>query len=491
MRNNVPTESELENTLAEVEGTRTLDGTVTTDEGSVELLKSQFFNDKGGLLWYKVVDYLLAKYHIITIGGSRRDMFIYRDGEYVTDDNDTIRKEIHRLIGSYATDKMNTQIIEAIKDLTSIARERLDVGVHLINLNNGILNTDTWKLEPHNPKHIFFTKIPVNYNPAADCPTTRKFLSEILQEEDITIILEVFGYALYREYKIKKAFIFVGEGNTGKTTLLELLAAFVGARNVSGVSLQRIATDKFAAAGLYNKHVNLYDDLSAKDVSDNGPFKMVTGGGTLSAEKKYKDQFKFTNYAKLIFACNTIPDVKDATDDAYFLRWIVITFTRIIEDGKKDTQLIYKMTTPEELSGLLNLSLKGLRRLLANQKFSHDKDTLETKAEMMRSASPIARFVGDCVEESAGEWVSKEDMYHAYCAYVSKHKIPAMSAKMFGGRLPLCAPHIAEFKPKSPANPAKQVLAWRNVRLKHPEREVSDEELDQLRNESFGAEYEQ
>ena len=49
-------------------------------------------------------------------------------------------------------------------------------------------------------------------------------------------------------YFIKKAIIFVGERDTGKTTLINLLASLMGKGNVSGVSLQRITSDKFATA---------------------------------------------------------------------------------------------------------------------------------------------------------------------------------------------------------------------------------------------------
>ena len=108
---------------------------------------------------------------------------------------------------------------------------------------------------------MFFTKIPVAYKKDENCPQVKKFLSEILHENDIPIIQEWFGYCLYRSYFIKKAIIFVGEGDTGKTTLLRLKERFIGKDNVSGISLQKMTSDKFAPVQLFNRHVNIYDYL--------------------------------------------------------------------------------------------------------------------------------------------------------------------------------------------------------------------------------------
>lgn len=464
---NVVTDQQLEAAMVDA---------VNTDDVLLDAPVANFFDKDGKPLFAPLATYLISRRHVKTTTGKKREMYVYADGLYVLGE-DVLKKDIRNLYGALCTNKHINEVIERIKDLTSIDRAAFVEPAYLVNLNNGILDIHTGEFLPHDPQYLFFTKIPIDYKAEADCPRIRKFLKEILQEDQVPVIEEWFGYSLYREYFLKKALILVGEGDTGKSTLLNLLYAFVGEKNVSGVSLQRLSHDKFAAAHFYHKHINVYDDLSSKDIEDNGAFKMATGGGVISGEKKFGDQFVFKNTAKLTFACNKIPDVKDATDDAYFNRWIVIPFSRIIEEENKDRQLIHKLTTPDELSGLLNIALAALKRLLANQRFSYEKDTNEIKTEMMRSASSIARFADDCMEEVTGEWVSKEDMYHAYTSHASRNRMPAVSIKMFGSRLPMCAPYIADFKPKDPTDPTgkKQVTAWRNVKL----RNVGPENYDQ------------
>lgn len=486
MKKDQPNEQELDEALKEVESRQNQNTIGDSERENFFADAPSFFeeDDKGNkkFSWYKLTMYLLKKRPCKTASGIKRELFMYAGGIYISDEGaEILKKDIHFLIGSLASISTIKLILETIKDYTATDRSTFTETVNLLNFNNGVFDIRAQEMMPHDPKYLFFAKLPVDYKPEADCPRIKKFLSEILDESMIEVVQELFGYTLYRKYFIKKAFIFVGEGDTGKTTLILLLFALLGEKNISSISLQRLITDKFAAANLYNKLANLYDDLSAKDVNDNGPFKIATGGGIISGEKKFMDSFVFKSFAKLIFACNTIPDVKQANDDAYFLRWVVIHFSRIIDDDKKDRQLIEKLTTPEELSGLLNFALEGLQRLLKNQKFSYEKETHEIKNEMMRSASTVARFAGDEIEESPGEWISVDDMYHTYTEFSGREKIPAVSKKAFGGRLPMCAPYLAQFKPKDPKT-GNQVTAWRNVRLKkkQTEGEPSLEELNQV-----------
>jgi putative DNA primase/helicase len=412
-----------------------------------------------------IAGYLIDRYHLKTIGERTRDIYRYKDGIYIFGTNE-MRAEIQRMLTSLVSKHYKNEIIEKIKDSTMIDRKEFSADRDLVNLNNGVLNIRTGTITDHDPRHLFFNKIAANYKKESDCARIKKFLSEILDKDDVPIIQEWFGYALYRRYFIKKAIIFVGEGDTGKTTLLRLFERFMGKDNVSGVSLQKITSDKFAAAHFYNKHVNIYDDLSFKDISDNGAFKIATGGGSITGEYKFGEQFQFENYAKLTFACNKIPDVKDPNDTAYFGRWIIIHFRN--EVASPDKFLIDKITTPEELSGLLNFALEGLNRLLEKQKFSYNKAPHEIKMEMQRSGSVIAQFVHDCLKEATGNWASKAKMYDAFLRYARSKNLPADTMENLGKKIRNYADYILDGK-KLETNPLTknkvQVTGWRNVEV--------------------------
>jgi len=425
---------------------------------------------------FKIVKYFLDKYHIKTIGGKHdRELFIYSDGVYIPGEN-KIRREIQELLEDLSSNHYKKEIIDKIKDTTVAERKDFEVDKNIVNLGNGIFNIETGELLTHDPNLVFFYKIPVNLVKEADCPLIKKFLSEILDESDIEIIQEWFGYGLYRSYFIKKAIIFVGEGDTGKTTLLRVLERFIGKENVSGVSLQKISSDKFSAAQFYNKHLNLYDDLSFKDINDNGAFKIATGGGSITGEYKYGDQFQFENFSKLTFACNKIPDIKDTNDPAYFNRWMIIHFRKEIENP--DKFLIDKIITPEELSGLLNFALAGLKRLLLNQNFSYKKEPHEIKIEMERSGSVIAQFTHDRLEEAQGEWMDKQTLYILFAQYARAKHLPVATIEEVGRKLRNYADYIINSK-------QNKITGWRNVKIKGEPAPIEELEKDIKAEELF------
>jgi putative DNA primase/helicase len=260
----------------------------------------------------------------------------------------------------------------------------------------------------------------------------------------------------------KKAIIFVGDGDTGKTTLLEVIDYLVGKANISAVSLQKMTGDKFAAAHMFEKHGNLVDELSAKDISDTGNFKIATGNGSISGEYKFGNQFSFNNFSKLTFACNRIPDVKDFDDDAYFNRWMVIRFERTIEN--KIPNFIKILTTEEERSGLFNIAMRGLDRLLEQGKFSYGKDAMDTKREMMRSGSSIAMFAAEAIIQDLGAEITKEDLYGAYMNFCAENELSAETMNMLGKKLPFYVTYIAEGLVC--VSGGKRQRGWRNVSVK-------------------------
>lgn len=452
-------------------------------EKEEEDLKNYYLADKS-LGSQCIADYLIGRFHLKTLGEKKRDIYLYKNGIYVFGEN-TIRAEIQRILGSLVSKHYKNEIFEKIKDSTTTDRKEFNVSRDLINLESEVFDIKTGKITKHDPKNLFLNKIPTSFSKDADCPTIKKFLSEILDNDYIPVIQEWFGYALYRSYFIKKAIIFVGEGDTGKTTLLRLLERFIGKDNVSGVSLQKITSDKFAVANFYNMHINIYDDLSFKDVNDNGAFKIATGGGSITGEHKFGEQFQFENYAKLTFACNKIPDVKDPNDAAYFGRWIIIHFRH--EITSPDKFLIDKITTSEELSGLLNFALAGLKRLLANQNFSYDKAPHEIKKEMQRSGSVIAQFVHDCLKEATGKWISKANTHEAFVQYARSKNLPADTMENLGKKIRNYCDYIIDGK-KSEVNPLThnkiQVTGWRNVELSAMDQpELSVDEQNSTFNE--------
>jgi putative DNA primase/helicase len=122
----------------------------------------------------------------------------------------------------------------------------------------------------------------------------------------------------------------------------------------------------------------------------------MAAGDAVTAEHKFAQPFNFRNYAKLIFSANLIPESDDKTD-AFYRRWVIINFDNRFIDGKEDAALTQKLTTPEELSGLLNLALTGLHGLIRNGGF-HNKTIDQVKQEYEENTSDVNAFlIQECI----------------------------------------------------------------------------------------------
>ena len=424
------------------------------------------FNSKGTLVARRLVVPNLGE--LIYSGLSQRfltvidnsEIYRYNGGYYEPDGEQAIRKLVQEFLDRETRETHKNETVGYIKDKNYQKREIFDSNPLLINLKNGVYDLETGKFTEHSPDYFFLNEIPVKYDKDAKIEKIEEFLHQVVKEEDVPLLQEVCGYCLYRKYPIQKAVMLLGEGANGKSTVLSLLTKLLGKKNISSISLQELAESQFACSNLYGKLANIYPDVADKSLYRTGIFKMVTGGDLLTADRKYKDPFNFVNYAKLIFSANKLPESKDDTD-AYFRRWIFINFPNRFEGSNCDPYLFDKLSVDEEISGLLNFALEGLKRLLENNAFTNTPSTDGMRESYQRLASPIAAFVMDCVEVSADEFVVKDDLYNAFIDYCSKKNLPGMAKNAFSMRL---HEHV-RVNDYRPTIGGKRVNAWQGITL--------------------------
>lgn len=417
---------------------------------------------------FEVAKYITEKYNCISFGEFKRDVFIYEDGVYVLGTN-KIKADLLILLEEIYAINIFNEVVEQIKNRTT--KDRLEIeeqNRNLLNLKNGILDINSNILKPHSPDYIFFTQLPIYYDPFADCTRIKQILNDLVDENNMNLLQELFGFCLYRQYFIKKAFILTGVKHTGKTTIVNILIKMLGGDNICGVSLQDLSRYRFAIFNLHNKMANIVDDLSSNDIEDTGKFKMATGQSILTGERKFGDSFLFTNYAKLIFACNKIPAVNDIDDDAYFDRWIILNFNKVISEDKRIPNIVEDTTNSElEMSGLLNWALIGLKRLLTQNKFSYNRTAEQIKQEMLQNSNPIASFVYNCLVEDFESTnyigIRKDVMYNYYRDYCQSNNLGIETDDYFYKNISKYAPYIRD--QKQTIEGGHRVNAYKNVKV--------------------------
>ena len=394
-----------------------------------------------------IAQHILKNNYIYTIRDDEKsEVWIYQQGVYIPQGKSYI-KEFSRIIlqTAYTTHLVN-QIIAKIEADTLIDQEDFfaEPIKNKICVENGILDLKNRTLLDFNPEEYFFTKIPVVYNPKAVCPNIEKHFKEVLKdEEDSEVMFELFGFLLWKEYFIEKGIMFIGNGRNGKGKTIELMKRFIGVENSSSIPLQQFETDIYSAGELFNKLANLSGDLDAKALNHTGMFKTLTGRDLISASRKFLTRVKFTNFAKMVFACNKLPKTHD-TSTAFWNRWVLFEFpftflseeeinSLSIEDKKgvklRNTEIIDKLSCPEELSGLLNRSLDGLQRLRKNKDFSNSQGIREIKDMWIRKSDSFFAYCLDHIEEADEVKIQKIVLRKAYMQYCKEHKVKPLSDK--------------------------------------------------------------
>ncbi len=302
------------------------------------------------------------------------------------------------------------------------------------------MNIETLELKPFDPNQIFFNKLPVTYDPSKKCPQINKFLTEVLSnEKDIDVFYEMCGFSLLGEYRFEKAFMLVGGGRNGKGKSLELVKRLVGMENCSSIPLVSLNPESFAISELFGKRINLAGDIGNNDLKETSSFKGLTGRDLITGKRKFLPNIHFENYAKMIFACNELPMVYDLSK-GFWDRWILLEFpytfvTKEEYDNEKDKStlklrddtIIDKISTSDEMSGLLNESLLGLHRLFNLKKFSSTKGSEEVKSTWIRKSNSFMAFCYDFIEDDTEKRISKKKLRKRYSIYCKEHKVSPKS----------------------------------------------------------------
>jgi|WetSurMetagenome_2_1015567.scaffolds.fasta_scaffold02409_9 P4 family phage/plasmid primase-like protien len=360
---------------------------------------------------------------------------IWDNGRYWQDNGEELLRDVtQQILGDGACLRHKNETLGWIKDNVALHldRKQLDFNKYKIGLQNGVYDLQSHTLMPFAREHLITSLLPFKYNPEAKCPGFLKFMSETLEESDITVIQEMFGYCFRRDYRLSTLFFLVGVGRNGKSTLLNVLTALLGEENISNVSIQSLCDENFSKIRLYHKYANIIADLTTRELEHTGQLKQLTGNDTIQARDIYEKPIQFLSYAKLISAMNQIPVCHD-NSPAWLIRCICIEFPYQFLDGAEgtDKNLIDKLTTPDEIEGIFNWAMEGYKRLETQGSFSKHMNLKDMDKFMAQTKNAILQFVTHCVKSTPLNEVLKDDVYKAYLKYAKDNELTTVGSKHF------------------------------------------------------------
>jgi putative DNA primase/helicase len=294
-----------------------------------------------------------------------------------------------------------------------------------IACENGLLDVEKRELTDFNPNEMPFYSIPVTYNLNAKCPLFEKFISEVLNPDDVQTLKEWSGFLLLADYREHKIMWLHGQGRNGKGAWTRTMEGILGEDNVSGVGLEEFdSKHRFAMANLYGSLFNPCNEpeIGYKKVLQTNLLKKATGQDTIDGEIKNKQKrIKFRNRAKITVIANRFPKVEDNTI-AFRDRRLFITFPHeYIKENKISNIEETWLNDQEERSGILNWMLDGLHHLLTQGYFTESKTQEETEIQFLRASDPYDAFIKEQAIFNKISYISRVkafEMFKDYCDFI-------------------------------------------------------------------------
>ena len=106
--------------------------------------------------------------------------------------------------------------------------------------------------------------------------------------------------------------------------------------------------------------------------------------------------------------------------------------------GKSSPNLIDKLTTEEELSGIFNVLMVALRRVLQHGKITMNEKTIaERRAKYEMISNPVKCFVETAFDQDSleNDFTTKDMTSQAYHIFCVENKIAALSKEALGKKL--------------------------------------------------------
>ena len=286
-----------------------------------------------------------------------------------------IHKELDAVVGNDVDTRHLREVIALVKSSLSFKPVAFNPNPELLGCKGGVLNCKTGEFRGYKAEDYITDQIPVSYDPAARCPEIIKFIEGLTPNYDDRItLLDIIASGAYRKALFYIGFL-IGHGSSGSTKIIELIQAFYGEKTTEAVPLNELVEKQFALSALKDARFSFGQEVEAVKQTGTSRIKEISGGDWISADVKNKERARFRGSTKLVFKGNSIPRFTDTTY-GFRRRYVEVTlpykFVPCVDPNEpdqrqEDPEILAKIASLEELSGLLNLVALRLPWIIKNR----------------------------------------------------------------------------------------------------------------------------
>lgn len=258
--------------------------------------------------------------------------------------------------------------------------------------------------------------------------------------ELIEYVQQIVGLSAIGKVYMEALIIAYGQGRNGKSTfwnaIAKVMGTYAGSISAEALTVGVKRNVKPEMAEIKGKRLIIAAELEEGMRLNTSVVKQLCSTDEISAEKKYKDPFKYTPTHTLVLYTNHLPRV-GATDDGTWRRLIVIPFNAKIEP-KDDVKNYADYLARKAGGAILSWIIEGAKKAI-DRKFRMTLPRCVAEAvEKYHDANDwLSNFIEDCCEVDTSCTQKSGEFYQEYRAYCNRTGEYARSTSDFYAALDL------------------------------------------------------
>lgn len=346
------------------------------------------------------------------------------------------------------------------------SKRHVDVARTVV-FRNGMLDIETGVLHPLDPDIFVTSTLPFDYDPYARFDRWLGCIHEFFNsnENSMKLLAEWTGYNCIATNFMQQMMMLFGVRNSGKSTTLKVLQMLLGPERVCSFELSAL-NDKFGTSELVNKYAALISEDRQNTSADSNKvlslIKKITGEDMVTVQRKYRDAHSVQLFSRFTYAGNELPIWNDDSR-AIVRRFNLLYYPNdFVKQGKAiDRNLAAKLR--QELPGIANWALDGLRRLLENGEFTRSEVALDHMKDFQDLSSPLNAMVDEFCEIDPGGFEPVMMLFDLHRQVYAEWGIKPMGLPLFRTRLRSAVPEISN---GSKSVGGEMVRVYKGVRIK-------------------------
>jgi len=329
-----------------------------------------------------------------------------------------------------------TSTLFAAEPMLEISVDCFDRDPHLLNTPDGTIDLRTGTMRPHSPKDYCTkcTTVEPGDNGAA---LWSQFLETITcgDRELADYLQAIAGQAAIGKVYAENLIIAYGMGRNGKSTffnvLAQVLSDYSGSLSAETLTTNCRKNKSPEIAELRGMRLVLAAELEEGTRLDTAAMKKLCSTDAITAEKKYKDPFKFIPSHTTVLFTNHLPKV-GTTDIGTWRRLVVVPFNAVIK-GDKDIKNYAEYLFNHAGGAILSWIIEGARKFIAAGYKIDPPECVKRAIEEYRGANDwVSNYISErCVVGKTYQQQSGElyEDHRDYCERTGEYKRSAADFK--------------------------------------------------------------